>query len=860
MPDDFVMVGTKEGHLLIYKITFTPAKAGPEIAIALSNKNFTVAIGTGGTRKPIIQIGIIPEHKVLIALTTDGVSTHDMDSHNCKCINLIERTKGASSFALDIQRQTSLTGDPCLTVRMCVVVGKCLQLYYWKNRCFKELREDFSVPDIPKSISWCKETICLGFRNEYCTLDVVILTEYKLQLLTGKQREVCSRSKSTDPMIVNVSLDTFAVVNEKQCFLIQTESEDPTKVEDRESNSKKSAHLAVTWTDAPVSLGKCLPYDEPYFIGILPGKGIEVRTIRPKLKIDSFPINQAKLAFRTKSGRVFISSSNSIWCLKSTPIDTQMDLFVKQKHFELALGLSNIWEESATLKNKKISQIKNLFAFHLFCHKKFNPAMHHFSELGTDASHVIGLFPDLLPQEYRNGIYYPSPVPEFRGLDLENGLSALVRTALMGSSNQTVTDAASIVEGGHTLKSKRELLQIIDTTLLKCYLQTNESLVASLLRLKDNHCHVEETERALKKHRKYNDLIILYQTKGNHRKALETLQKQNNTERIIQYLQHLGREQMDLILEFAKPVLEVDANEGLRIFTDDLHEVEQLSRPRVYDFLLKNFPSLVIPYLEHVVHTLEETNALFHNALIHQYREKAVSQEESPETRKNMRQKLSNLLQKSDYFTPEIVLVHFPYDDMYEERALIFRKLGRHEPVLSIYIGALRDINMALEYCRTTYDKNDPSKKDVFTILLKMLLSPSTTILPGFAKESEEPLQMDKVAILRLLKEYAPYLDPIRVLSVLPDDFDMCDMETFLKTSIQNQLAERRKLLIKKGLVEAEHLKAKHDKVYVESEGFTIDDYTMCAKENCNKRLTSQSAFIRNSDGTIVHYYCQQKE
>ncbi len=44
----------------------------------------------------------------------------------------------------------------------------------------------------------------------------------------------------------------------------------------------------------------------------------------------------------------------------------------------------------------------------------------------------------------------------------------------MGSSNQTVTDAASIVEGGQTLKSKRELLQIIDTTLLKCYLQVDE--------------------------------------------------------------------------------------------------------------------------------------------------------------------------------------------------------------------------------------------------------------------------------------------------------------------------------------------------------------------------------------------------
>lgn len=76
------------------------------------------------------------------------------------------------------------------------------------------------------------------------------------QLLTGKQRDVSSRNKATDPIIVNVSTDTFAVVNEKQCFLIQTECADPSKVEARDETTKKSAHLAVTWSDAPVSLGK----------------------------------------------------------------------------------------------------------------------------------------------------------------------------------------------------------------------------------------------------------------------------------------------------------------------------------------------------------------------------------------------------------------------------------------------------------------------------------------------------------------------------------------------------------------------------------------------------------------------------
>jgi len=175
--------------------------------------------------------------------------------------------------------------------------------------------------------------------------------------------------------------------------------------------------------------------------------------------------------------------------------------------------------------------------------------------------------------------------------------------------------------------------------------------------LKDNYCHIEETERALLKDKKINELIILYQTKGNHRKALETLQKQNNTERLVDYLQNLGREEMDLILEFSKPILQNDLQQGLRIFTEDIQEVEQLSRPRVYDFLLKNCPDVIIPYLEHVIFVWEDKNSIFHNALINQYREDYLMNNSE-----EMRQKLLKFLKKSTFYTPEYVLVQFPFE------------------------------------------------------------------------------------------------------------------------------------------------------------------------------------------------------
>ena len=41
-----------------------------------------------------------------------------------------------------------------------------------------------------------------------------------------------------------------------------------------------------------------------------------------------------------------------------------------------------------------------------------------------------------------------------------------------------------------------------------------------LLRLKDNSCHIDESERVLKDAHKYSELVILYEKKGLHNKGL----------------------------------------------------------------------------------------------------------------------------------------------------------------------------------------------------------------------------------------------------------------------------------------------------------------------------------------------------
>lgn len=259
----------------------------------------------------------------------------------------------------------------------------------------------------------------------------------------------------------------------------------------------------------------------------------------------------------------------------------------------------------------------------------FKESMEEFLKLETDPCDVIRLFPDLLATGTTASAAAAAPLPmtlpKLEDRDLENGLLALIdylTVVRFGVKQKLKTPGVA------QAKTLTPLLSIIDTTLLKCYLPTNDSLVAPLLRL--NFCHFDESEKTLKQYQKLVELIILYKCKGHHRKALQLLQAEAETpnsslaghERTVQYLQHLGNENKQLIFEFAGWVLEKHPEDGLKIFTDDIAEIENLARAEVLDYLLKNHRQLVVQYLEHIVHVWNESKPIFHNILIQQYRER----------------------------------------------------------------------------------------------------------------------------------------------------------------------------------------------------------------------------------------------
>ncbi|KAK6634046.1 hypothetical protein RUM43_001658 [Polyplax serrata] len=815
--DDRLLVGTKQGHLLTYVIVKHFGEHKHDVQLLSYNKNFS--------KKPIQQLEVVSAYQLLISLSDNVVSVHNMykvkSNPNTTVTTVIEKTRGATLFTLDVQNQKSLTGGVSVFVRLCVAVKRKLQFYYWKNDTFLELQSEIAVNDVPRCISWSQDTLCIGFKAEYSLLS----------LSSGNSKELVLVGKAPEPSITKLGDEVFAVGKDSQTIFVNT-------------NGDPSLKYAVKWPEAPTAL----VFDDPYLIALLP-ESIQIRTIDPNLFIQSLSVSKVRLLVSNKQGLLYLASQNYVWCLEAVPIAQQIKTLLEEKQFQLALKLANITDECESDKQKNIHEIQTLFAYHLFYSKQFQESMKQFLTLKTDARNVINLFPELLSNQSKDVVEEPNF--KLTEKEKETGLLALV---------EYLTEVRhGLMNTKEPKKGENALLSVIDTTLLKCYLQTNDAMIAPILRL--NKVNFKETERVLKKHKKTSELVILYQTKGFHKEALTLLKQQpHDLHKMIQYLQHLGSDYLHLVFEFGDWVIKENPMQGLKIFTEDITEVELLPRPQVLHHLLKTHKDIAIPYLEHVINVWKDKNPILHTTLVNLYEDKyqeMLNQNAPQQDTDNLRRKLIQFLESSDSYNPQTLLDKFPKNCMFEERAILLGKLGLHEQALSIYVCVLGDVQRAKAYCENIYRLQVAESREVFVLLMKILICPPENWL-GALQEHHSGVQPDLEMALNILEEHADKINPTQALAVLPDSVPLPRIKFFLQTCLHSRLNERRTTQILKGLVYAEHLQVQDERLKSESECVLMTELNVCPV--CKKRFTNQSAFARLPGREIVHYGCQKEK
>uniref|UniRef100_A0A671NBK8 Vam6/Vps39-like protein n=1 Tax=Sinocyclocheilus anshuiensis TaxID=1608454 RepID=A0A671NBK8_9TELE len=762
--DDWLLVGTKPGHLLLYRIKKDAGTNRFEVTLEKSNKNFS---------KKIQQLFVVSQYKILVSLLENNIHVHDLLTF--QQITVVSKARGATLFACDLQQSSS--GEAKL--RMCVAVKRKIQLYYWKDRDFHELQGDVTAPDIPKSMAWCENSICVGFKRDYYLIRMDGRGTVKELFPTGKQLE---------PLVAPLADGKVAVGQDDLTVVLNEEGVCTQK-------------CALNWTDIPVAM----EHQPPYIIAVLP-RYVEIRTLEPRLLVQSVELQRPRFITSAGTNVMYVASNHFVWRLVPISIASQIRQLLQDKQFELALQLAKMKDDSDADKRQQIHHIQNLFAFNLYCQKRFDDSMQVFAKLGTDPTHVIGLYPDLLPSDYRKQLHYPNPLPTLSGAELEKAHLALIdyltqkRSHLVKQLNDSDPFTTSpLMEGTPTIKSRKKLLQIIDTTLLKCYLHTNVALVSPLLRLENNHCHIEESEYVLKKAHKYSELIILYEKKGLHQKALQVLLDQSTKansplkghERTVQYLQRLGVENLGMIFEFSPWVLKI-----------------------------------CVP---------------------------AVAAGKEAGELGEYRNKLLSFLEVSSSYEPERLISDFPFDGLLEERALLLGRMGKHEQALFIYVHILKDTHMAEEYCHGHYDPSANGNKDVYLSLLRMYLSPPDVHFLGPIKmELCEP-QANLQAALKVLQLHHSKLNTTKAINLLPANTQIREIQVFLESVLEEKAGRKRFDQVLKSLLQAEFLRVQEERIFHQQVKCVITDEKTCRV--CKKKI-GNSAFARYPNGVVVHYFC----
>uniref|UniRef100_A0A8C5RF85 Vam6/Vps39-like protein n=1 Tax=Laticauda laticaudata TaxID=8630 RepID=A0A8C5RF85_LATLA len=339
-------------------------------------------------------------------------------------------------------------------------------------------------------------------------------------------------------------------------------------------------------------------------------------------------------------------------------------------------------------------------------------------------------------------------------------------------------------------------------------------------------------------------------------------------ERTVQYLQHLGTENLNLIFSYSAWVLRDFPEDGLKIFTEDLPEIEALPRKRILNFLLENFKNLTIPYLEHVIDIWNESGSEFHNCLIQLYCEKVqglmkeyltsfppVPAGEEEGELGEYRKKLISFLESSSYYNAEQLISDFPFDGLLEERALLLGRMGNHEQALFIYVHILKDTKIAENYCHKHYDRNKDGSKDVYLSLLRMYLSPPSVHCLGPIKmELLEP-QANLQAALQVLELHHSKLDTTKAINLLPANTQISEIRIFLEKVLEENAQKKRFNQILKKLLHAEFLRVQEERILHQQVKCIITEEKVCGV--CKKKI-GNSAFARFPNAVVVHYFCSK--
>jgi len=829
---DKLLVGTTEGTLLVFNIEFDQNDKRKFIC----NLSFDETIKSF-SRKPIHQLCVIKDLNQLISISGDeNIKIHSLD--NFKEMQSLAGRKGAivkgcNLFAVKKQKGIYMLGATAKK-RLYVFRLNPSESKYWT------FVEEYALPDTPRCITWSGEWLCLGYKKQYTLIHA---TEAKSKILFSGNVQ-----NSTLCMAMPKSKEVIVVRDGIGICL------------DFDGHPARS--YGLQWGEVP----SCMGFLNPYIIVGLQNN-VEIHLLRESENgtlIQSIPIpgitkishdnyldmdkeeekeerNELKHSELDIHNRIFIAGLHKLYVLCMRYFEAQVNTLLQNKQYKDALDLCEILKDTRfKLPDHSVESIYLEYAFYLMARGDFKKAMSYFANTNVDPRFVISQIPNLLNSSMNSFMHMETE-------RIKNLLSDEIKyKEALKAIIPFLTHRRIPAEKKDLTETEKEISEAVDTAMLKAYLATCEQLVHAFVRM-PNRCNVTETEEALKEAKKYYELITFYKSKGMHEQSLELLKRLSNSSEseqlqgiqpTIDYLSEIKDD--DLLLKYAGWVLLKEPMNGLKIFDKSNLPAEEILE--YFDTLKLSDATklqMKIAFLENIVKKSQEPET--HNQLILLYlqiiRQNAV--EES--IKDSIRPKLKEFLIKSQYYTPEKLLSKLPFDEMYEERAILLSRINRHAQALSIYVHKMKRPDLAEKYCSQIYGTNNEESKNIFITLVQLYLNPPN------GEEVNIP------QAIKTLENNYEKINSIQALRLLPPDIPVQMLANYYDKLFKKFTERRRDLQVIKNLMKSENLQ-------IQAEYIKDRSKVMCIKPNRRcpvcKRKIENKVFRWYPNGTVCHYIC----
>uniref|UniRef100_A0A0N4ZLW3 CNH domain-containing protein n=1 Tax=Parastrongyloides trichosuri TaxID=131310 RepID=A0A0N4ZLW3_PARTI len=858
---DEILAGSTIGTLMIFSRTKNDERG-------YNSKAYVRGIDE--KKQPILKMCISEEYKVLVILYENQIVVRDLDDCNSDILCRLSKFKKVCSMDCYYDNEKG-------KLYMAVCDDKTIKLYSWTGDNFKVVDVNLKPKEFletPTTIQWLGKTGLLGF--------IVKRDFYLLNIWSndsGDKQCICIRKDvKTKEAPQIIYLDDFNLIG-----CVQGASIYFTSTIDITSTSFKEMKFSE-------EISYCC-YQMPYIMAVTRSGKFEIRC-RQSCEIIQSKATQTRITFICPNGPgiSICGSGKYIYELdgKRNAMKT-IERHKVSKNYELAAKLGEVY---GITEEEKL-EIRRAQAFEYFRLKDFKSCMKVVRNMNLEVLPLLQMFIRYLPyNDYPyelngNGEADENLKESLDEEDLKKLLIELIDYLVdLRHRYLNIVLAYENYSGKHVedeYELAKRYLVIVDTSVVQCYLHLDSIMVKSFLRSR-NFCNFECIEDLLKDLEKYDLLYLHYKNAGMHHDALAVLQHLYNKDGsdfsdlncMVEYLKEIGHKNLDIILEYAIWVFNIDERKGMEIFIDNSNEYEEVKlfdRVKVNDFLSEYDSRLAIEYLEFIIDVWKDNTIDFSEYLATLYRiridklrkdyvhackddDKYIKAGEEEGELGILRKKFLKFLDKNDLYAPRKMLDDLEGDYFYEERAIVYRRMKKHKEALCIYMSLLKLYDVADSYCETYYDPNDPYDREVFNLLFEGYMKPfSLSIIDMLSIEGIRG-DVNVLRALDVLEKHASRMNITKAMSMIPDDIDIDKLENVFKSVITSKMKQCDDAILISSITKSTYTQCKEELKKRKTLHFKIGTGTRCS--SCNKGIRD-SAFVVHEDGGIYDYGCYTK-